>query len=169
MALPSATQRVLAELSARGLDVEILISPTTTKTAAEAAAAIGTRVAQIVKSLLFLVDERPVLALMSGTNRLDEGKLARALGGEKVARANAQQVRDLTTFVIGGVPPVSVNPGVEILVDVDLLQFPVVYAAAGTPNHNFAVEPRRLVVVARAKLADLKVDQGKLAPNDVAQ
>jgi prolyl-tRNA editing enzyme YbaK/EbsC (Cys-tRNA(Pro) deacylase) len=159
MALPTATQRVLAELSTRGLDVEVLISPTTTKTAAEAAAALGTEVAQIVKSLLFLVDERPVLALMSGVNRLDEGKLALVLRGKKVARANAEQVRALTTFVIGGVPPVSVNPAVEILCDADLLQYPLVYAAAGTSNHNFAVEPRRLVEVARAQVEDLKVNR----------
>jgi prolyl-tRNA editing enzyme YbaK/EbsC (Cys-tRNA(Pro) deacylase) len=158
MAFPNATQRVLAVLSSRGLDIEILISPTTTRTAAEAAAALGTEVAQIVKSLLFLVDERPVLILMSGANRLDEGKLARELAGDRVTRANADQVRELTTFVIGGVPPVSVNPAVDILVDADLLEYPLVYAAAGTPHHNFAVAPGRLVEVARATVADLKVE-----------
>jgi prolyl-tRNA editing enzyme YbaK/EbsC (Cys-tRNA(Pro) deacylase) len=158
MALPASTQRVLAALSDRGLDVEILISPTTTRTAAEAAQSLGTSVAQIVKSLLFLVDGRPFLALMSGVNRLDERKLAKVVGGEKVTRANADQVRELTTFVIGGVPPISLNPLVRIIGDADLLQYPLVYAAAGTPNHNFAVEPRRLAEVAQATIADLKAD-----------
>jgi prolyl-tRNA editing enzyme YbaK/EbsC (Cys-tRNA(Pro) deacylase) len=158
MALPSSTQRVLAELSARGLETDILISPTSTRTAAEAAASLGTTVAQIVKSLVFLVDGQAVLALMSGVNRLDEAKLANAVAGEKVTRANADQVRELTTFVIGGVPPVSVNPDVRVVFDLDLLQYPVVYAAAGTPNHNFAVEPARLADIARATVADLKVD-----------
>src|SRR6266852_8019390 len=101
MELPSSTRRVLAELSSRGLDVEILISSTSTRTAAEAAASLGTTVAQIVKSLVFIVDGEPVLALMSGVNRLDEAKLARSVSGEKVTRANADQVRELTTFVIG--------------------------------------------------------------------
>jgi prolyl-tRNA editing enzyme YbaK/EbsC (Cys-tRNA(Pro) deacylase) len=158
MVLPTSTQRVLAELAARGLDAEILISPMTTRTAAEAAAALGTNVAQIVISLLFLVDGRAFLTLMSGVNRLDEVKLVRAVEGEMVTRANADQVRQLTTFVIGGVPPVSLNPAVQVLCDADLLQYPVVYAAAGTPNHNFAVEPRRLVDLARATVADLKVE-----------
>ncbi len=158
MALPSSTQRVLAELSARGLEADILISPTSTRTAAEAAASLGTTVAQIVKSLVFLVDGRAVLTLMSGVNRLDEAKLAKAVDGEKVTRANADQVRELTTFVIGGVPPVSVNSALRVVFDSDLLQYPVVYAAAGTPNHNFSVEPARLADIARATVADLKVD-----------
>jgi prolyl-tRNA editing enzyme YbaK/EbsC (Cys-tRNA(Pro) deacylase) len=155
---PSSTRRVIAELASRGLSVDILMSPTSTRTAADAAASLGTSVAQIVKSLLFLVDDRPVLALAAGHNRVDEAKLARAVSGAKVARANADQVRDVTSFVIGGVPPVSLNPDVQILFDSDLLQHDVVYAAAGTPHHNFAVDPRRLVEVARGTVVDLKVD-----------
>jgi prolyl-tRNA editing enzyme YbaK/EbsC (Cys-tRNA(Pro) deacylase) len=158
VALPTSTQRVLGALAERGMAVEIVISPTTTRTAADAAQSLGTSVAQIVKSLLFLVDGQPFLALMSGVNRLDEHKLARFAGGERVARANADQVRELTTFVIGGVPPISLNPAIRIVCDADLLRYPVVYAAAGTPHHNFAAEPRRLVEVAGATVADLKAD-----------
>jgi prolyl-tRNA editing enzyme YbaK/EbsC (Cys-tRNA(Pro) deacylase) len=158
VALPTSTQRVLAALTERGLKVEVLISPTTTRTAADAAQSLGTSVAQIVKSLLFLVDDRPYLALMSGVNRLDERKLASVAGGMRVARANADQVRELTTFVIGGVPPISLNPSVRTVCDAELLQYPVVYAAAGTPHHNFAVDPRRLAEAAGAAVADLKVD-----------
>src|SRR6476646_1473461 len=100
MELPASTHRVVDELKARGFDVDILISTQTTRTAAEAAAALNTSVAQIVKSLVFLVDGRPILALMSGINRLDEAKLGLAVGGEDVKRANAEQVRNYTSFVI---------------------------------------------------------------------
>jgi prolyl-tRNA editing enzyme YbaK/EbsC (Cys-tRNA(Pro) deacylase) len=155
---PGSTRRVLAELAARGLSVDVLLSPTSTRTAAEAAASLGTSVAQIVKTLLFFVDGKPILALASGHNRVDEAKLARAVGGERVARATADQVREVTSFVIGGVPPVSLNPDVLILYDADLLNHDVIYAAAGTPHHNFAVDPRRLVAAARGTVVDLKVD-----------
>ena len=157
MELPSATRRVVAEFADRGLDIEILVSPSSTRTAAEAAASLGTTVAQIVKSLVFLVDGQPVLALVSGVNRLDEAKLARALGGKRVTRANADQVREITGFAIGGVPPVAVGRSMPVLCDEDLLQYPVVYAAAGTPHHNFAVAPSHLVEMAGAHVADLKV------------
>jgi prolyl-tRNA editing enzyme YbaK/EbsC (Cys-tRNA(Pro) deacylase) len=156
--LPASTRRVVDELVARGYDVELLVSTETTRSASEAATALGTSVAQIVKSLVFLVDGEPVLALMSGMNRLDEEKLAKVVGGTHVRRANAEQVRTLTTFVIGGVPPISVNSSMRVVCDVDLTTFPVVYAAAGTPNHNFSVEPKRLVELARAEVADLKVE-----------
>ncbi|HLZ09290.1 MAG TPA: YbaK/EbsC family protein [Chloroflexota bacterium] len=155
---PYSTRRVIDELAARGHDVEILWSSETTRSAAEAAAALGTSVAQIVKSLVFLVDGRPILALMSGVNRLDEAKLARAVGGTSVKRANADEVRSHTTFVIGGVPPISLNPEMRVVCDAQLTTFSVVYAAAGTPNHNFAVDPDRLVKLAGAEVADLKVD-----------
>lgn len=158
MQLPDSTLRVVAEFLERGQSVEILPSPASTRTAAEAAAALGTSVAQIVKSLVFLVDEKPVLALMSGVNRLDETKLAAASEGRSVTRANADQVRQHTGFVIGGVPPISLNPEVRIFCDADLLRYPVVYAAAGTPHHNFAIEPDRLVELAGARVADLKVE-----------
>lgn len=158
MDVPASTRRVVDELKARGFEVDIMISSQTTRSAAEAAAALGASVAQIVKSLVFLVDGKPVLALMSGVNRLDEAKLARAVGGEKVKRANAEQVRCYTTFVIGGVPPISLNQDVRVVCDLDLTNYPVVFAAAGTPNHNFAIAPDRLVEVARAELADIKVE-----------
>ncbi len=158
MAYPAATEHAIAEFASRGLAIEILISPTSTRTAAEAAASLETSVAQIVKSLVFLVDGRPVLALMSGVNRLDEASLARAVAGVKVERANADQVRAATGYVIGGVPPVTSNPDVPIVCDRDLLQYPVVYAAAGTPHHNFAVDPALLVRITGARVADLKAE-----------
>lgn len=148
----------MAELANRGLEIEILSPGTSTRTAAEAAAALGTTVGQIVKSLVFLVDGQPVLTLVSGSNRLDENKLARAMGGREVVRANAEQVREITGFAIGGIPPISLGKQVPVLCDADLLQYSVVYAAAGTPHHNFAVEPGRLVEVAEARVTDLKAE-----------
>lgn len=156
--LPASTRKVVGEFAARGVALEILPSPASTRTAAEAAAALGTSVAQIVKSLVFLVDGRGVLALVSGVNRLDEKKLLGAIGGGRVERANADQVRQLTGFVIGGVPPISLNPDLAILCDADLLRYPIVYAAAGTPHHNFGIEPGRLVDVVGARILDLKVE-----------
>src|SRR5437764_10733889 len=120
MELPSATRRVIAEFAARGVNLEILALAASSRTAIEVAAALGTSVAQIVKSLVFLVDGIGVLALVSGVNRLDEGKLARAVGGIVVARANADQVRDLTGFVIGGVPSITTNSALRVLCDTDL-------------------------------------------------
>lgn len=158
--LPASTRRVIEEFAARGERLEILVSPTSTRTAAEAAASLGADVGQIVKSLVFVVDGRGVLALMSGINRLDERKLAETVGGTTVARANADDVRRITGHVIGGVPPISANPDLQILCDEDLLRYPVVYAAAGTPHHNFATEPGRLVEVVGARVADLKVSPG---------
>ena len=158
MVLPASTQSVVAEFARRGFQIEILESSQSTRTAAEAAASLGTGVAQIVKSLLFLVGERPVLALMSGVNRLDEEKLSRYFDGAKVVRANADQVRAATGFVIGGVPPIALSAGLAVLCDDDLLQYPIVFAAAGSPHHNFAIEPRRLVELAEATTADLKLE-----------
>lgn len=154
--LPAAVQRVVAAFSARGLEIEVLVSPTSTRTAAEAATSLGTSVGQIVKSLVFLVDDRPVLALVSGQNRLDERKLAACVGGRTVTRANAEAVRSLTSFAIGGVPPISLGTEMAVVCDADLLQYPIVYAAAGTPHHNFGVDPHRLVAMAGARVADLK-------------
>lgn len=155
--LPAATRRVTAEFAARGLTLEILVSSTSTRTAAEAAASLNTSVSQIVKSLVFLVDERAVLALMSGTNRLDERKLSAAVGGGRTTRANADQVRGRTGFVIGGVPPIALKSDLTIFMDADLLHYPIVYAAAGTPHHNFGIEPGKLVDAVGARVTDLKL------------
>jgi prolyl-tRNA editing enzyme YbaK/EbsC (Cys-tRNA(Pro) deacylase) len=158
MALPPAAQRVIDAFTLRGVVITVVESAETTRTAAEAAAALQTSVGQIVKSLVFLVDRTPWLALVSGDNRLDEAKLARAVGGTAVLRANADQVRDLTGFAIGGVPPISLNPKLRVVCDAELLSYPIVYAAAGTPHHNFGIAPVKLVEVAAATICDLRQD-----------
>lgn len=149
-------ERVAAAAADLGLDVEVRTFPQGTRTAAEAAAAVGCRVAQIVKSLVFLVDDEPVVALVGGADRLDERKLARAAGGEKVRRADADEVRLATGYAVGGVPPFGHARDLRCFVDDALLAHEVVWAAAGTPTHVFATEPGALVSAAGAELATLR-------------
>jgi len=151
---PSA-QRVAEALRTLGLEPEIIEFPQITRTAQEAADAIGTTVGQIVKSLVFLADGRPILALVSGTNRLDVEKLRRALGAGQVERADADAVRASTGYAIGGVPPVGHSQRLSIYLDRDLLRYGTVYAAAGTPHAVFGIAPGRLQEITAAVAADL--------------
>ncbi len=136
---------VIAAARARGLDIEPRSFPGGTKTAGDAAAAIGVEVAQIVKSLVFLVDGDPTMALVPGDRRLDEQKLARAAGGKRVERPDAETVRAATGFPIGGVPPIGHD--LPIFVDVGILDYDVVWAAAGTWTDVFPITPSELVSV----------------------
>ncbi|MDQ7844649.1 MAG: YbaK/EbsC family protein [Armatimonadota bacterium] len=154
--MSSATERVLEALQARGLAAEITEFPQSTRTAAEAAAAVGTSVAQIVKSLVFLADGRPVLVLASGANRVDPVKLAAACGAHSARRADAETVRAVTGFAIGGVPPVGHATPLPVILDRDLLRYEVVYAAAGTPHAVFPIAPDRLREITGAAVADIK-------------
>lgn len=134
----------------RGLAIEISEFPDGTRTAEDAARAIGCDVAQIVKSLVFAVDGEPVVALMSGANRVDERQLTRAAGGTRVERADADTVRSATGFPIGGVPPFGHPRQLSTYIDPDLLAFDVVWAAAGTPQHVFPADPAWLASVTGA-------------------
>ena len=138
-------QRVVAAGAARGITVEPRSFPEGTKTAEDAARAIGVEVGQIVKSLVFAVDEELVVALVSGSNRLDEQKLAAAAGGAKAKRVDADAARAATGFPIGGVPPFGHREPLRVFVDPDLLAFDQVWAAAGTWNDVFPITPRALV------------------------
>lgn len=153
--LPSSVERVRAALSQAGLDLPIREFPQSTGTAAEAALAVGTSVGQIVKSLVFTAAGRPVLALVSGSNRLDPERLA-ALVGQPVERADADTVRRATGFAIGGVPPVGFPAPISCYLDVDLLRYDRVWAAAGTPHHVFAIATRDLLRITGALPTDLK-------------
>jgi prolyl-tRNA editing enzyme YbaK/EbsC (Cys-tRNA(Pro) deacylase) len=146
--------RVAEELARLGLRTEVLELPDSTRTAAEAASALGCQVAQIVKSIVFRVVERdePVVVLASGTNRIDESKLAALVGGS-VEQASGRFVRDRTGFAIGGVPPV--GHGAAGWFDEDLLGYDVVWAAAGTPRSVFAARPAELAKAAGAVVADV--------------
>ena len=148
--------RVTAAAKERGLEISTRRFPEGTKTAADAAAAIGVTVGQIVKSLVFGVDNEIVMALVSGSNQLDEKKLALAAGGAKCARVDADAVREATGYPIGGVPPFGHSTQLRVFVDPDLLQYDEVWAAAGTWNDNFGAAPTDIVRVAGGVVTDLK-------------
>ena len=148
--------RVVTAAKERGLDIATKRFPEGTKTAADAAAAIGVTVGQIVKSLVFGVDGEIVMALVSGSNQLDEKKLAAAAGGSKCARVDADAVREATGFPIGGVPPLGLATQLRIFIDPDLMQYDEVWAAAGTWNDVFAVSPRELATATAGVVVDLR-------------
>lgn len=148
--------RVVRAAADRGLAIVPRSFPEGTKTAADAAAAIGVHVGQIVKSLIFGVDGEIVLAYVSGANQLDEKKLAAAAGGSKCARVDADAVRAATGFPIGGVPPFGHTTHLRVFIDPDLLQFEEVWAAAGTWTDVFGIEPQRLVEASEGLVTDLK-------------
>ena len=153
--MATATERVQQALDAVGVTAEISEFPQGTRTAQDAARAIGTTLGQIVKSLVFVADGRPVLVLASGSNRVDLAKLARLAGAAAVDRAAADIVREATGFAIGGVPPVGHSTPLDVFVDRDLLQYEVVYAAAGTPTAIFPISPADLVRITGGRTADL--------------
>ena len=150
------TLRVIAAAREAGLEITTRRFPEGTKTAADAAAAIGVTVGQIVKSLVFGVDNEIVMALVSGSNQLDEKKLAAAAGGAKCSRVDADAVRAATGYPIGGVPPFGHSTQLRVFVDPDLLQYDEVWAAAGTWNDNFGANPNDIVRVAGGVVTDLK-------------
>jgi len=150
------TLRVIAAAREAGLEITTRRFPEGTKTAADAAAAIGVSVGQIVKSLVFAVDGEIVMAYVSGANQLDEKKLAAAAGGSKCSRVDADAVRAATGYPIGGVPPFGHTTQLRVFVDPDLLQYDEVWAAAGTWNDNFGAAPADIVRVAGGVVTDLK-------------
>jgi len=154
--LHANARRVAEAGRALGLELDIHTFPDGTKTALDAANAIGVDVGQIVKSLIFAVDGEVVLAYVSGSNQLDEKKLARAAGGAKASRVDADVVRDATGYPIGGVPPFGHATPLRVFIDPDLLQWPEVWAAAGTWNDVFPIEPNELVRVSAGEVVDLR-------------
>ncbi|MFL6204519.1 MAG: YbaK/EbsC family protein [Acidimicrobiales bacterium] len=149
-------RRVAAAARDLGLELELRVFPEGTRTAEDAARAIGVEVGQIVKSLVFTLDGALVMALVSGRNRLDEQRLAATLGGLLVARADAGGVRAATGYAIGGVPPFGHPSPLPTAVDEDLLSYDVVWAAAGTPHDVFPIEPAELVRLTGGTVAPLR-------------
>ena len=151
-------QRVAQAAASAGLLIEVVRFPHGTRTAEDAASAVGCSVAQIVKSLVFVVDGDPVVALVSGKDRLDPGRLAAAMHGSHVRRADGNEVRAATGFAIGGVPPLGHVRPLPILIDEQLLAHAVVWAAAGLPDAVFRVAPQDLARAAGARPASLAAD-----------
>ncbi|MER6674862.1 YbaK/EbsC family protein [Streptomyces sp. NPDC000983] len=146
----------LAELGLDELTARIRRFPDATRTAAEAAAAVGCELSQICKSLVFAVDGEPVLVLMDGASRVDMEKVRRELGAEKVTRPRADVVRETTGYAIGGVPPFGHRTRTRVLADRSLLDHDVVWAAAGTPYTVFPMAPETLVAHAGGTLVDVR-------------
>ena len=144
MARMNAIDRFIGEAEASGLDIEIQRYPDGTRTAADAAAAVGCKIDQIVKSLVFMADVRPILILCSGARRVDEEKLAEYIGTE-IRIAGASEVRAATGYAIGGTPPLGHTVALKTVVDPHLMEFEEIWAAAGTPDSVFPIQPKELV------------------------
>ena len=134
-----------------------------TRTATDAARAVGCELGQIVKSLVFMAGARPVIALVSGPNRLDEARLE-AIAGGPVSKADAETARIATGYAIGGVPPFGHATVVPVFMDRDLFGYAVVWAAAGRPNAVFEIAPDRLRELSKAVVAELKVGGDRTSP-----
>jgi prolyl-tRNA editing enzyme YbaK/EbsC (Cys-tRNA(Pro) deacylase) len=165
LSLPRSARRVQEALHALGVDVDVRELEDSTRTAPEAAAAVGCELGAIVKSLVFrgASSGRPLLALVSGANRADEGALEEAFG-EPVERPDADWVREVTGFAIGGIPPVGHATAMPVLVDEDLLAYPEVWCAAGTPRSIFGLAPRQMVDLTGGRVIPLRLRTGTPEP-----
>ena len=145
-------------VSCKNIDYQpdIQFFPEGTKTATDAAAAVGCDVAQIVKSLIFIADNQPILLLVSGKNTVDQDIIKLLLDAESFEMAKPEIVRSHTGFAIGGTPPFGHNQPIQTIMDEDLNAFDQVWAAAGTPNSCFPISPTELLKIAGATLATVK-------------
>lgn len=156
-----AALRVQVAIAALGLKGTVVEFAVEARTSQQAADAVGVRVEQIAKSLVFTVNGAPVMVVASGINRVDEGKLRRLAGGQ-VRRADADTVKRATGYAIGGVPPLGHETALPIWVDVDLLRHGLIYAAAGVPECVFPLTPDELLRATGGQVADLK--ESKASP-----
>ena len=152
--MSGAIDRFLAAARALGLEPDVHRFPEGTKTAEDAARAIGCDVAQIVKSLVLTADGRPLLALTSGAHRADTSRLAELAGAREVRRATPEEARTATGFAVGGTPPFGHPQPVKAFCDRTLLTHEVVWAAAGTPDSVFPLTPADLLRCTGAEVAD---------------
>jgi Cys-tRNA(Pro) deacylase len=155
-----AVRRVLEAAARKGVTLDIVAFDESTHTAAQAAEAVGADIGQIVKSLVFVADGEdgelePIIALVSGVNRVDLARLAAVAGEADIRRATAREANDLTGFVIGGIPPIGHARPVRVIMDPDLGRYPTVWAAAGLSTAVFEVPPNTLRVLANATVAPI--------------
>jgi Cys-tRNA(Pro) deacylase len=157
MQLSPSAQKVQDALRQMGFSYRVLEHAESTRTAQEAAERAGCELGQIVKSLIFRGKDsgRPILVLTSGANRVDEKRISET-AGETILRADADYVRSVTGFAIGGVPPIGHNQKVETYIDEDFMQFKTIWAAAGTPNAIFELTPEDLQKMTDGKLMRVK-------------
>jgi prolyl-tRNA editing enzyme YbaK/EbsC (Cys-tRNA(Pro) deacylase) len=149
------------ERSAKAAGVQVLVRrfPEGTRTAADAARAVGCEIGQIVKSLVFMADGRPLLALTSGPNRADPARLAERVGAKEVRTATAEEAREATGFAIGGTPPFGHPRRLRALLDRDLLSHEVLWAAAGAPDAVFPIAPGDLLRASEADVSDFRWEE----------
>ena len=150
-----AKSRFESWLEAQGHGLEVRRFPEGTRTAEDAARAIGCSVAQIVKSLVFVAGGEPILALVSGANRVDMERLASSIGASEARRATGNEARAAGGYAIGGVPPFGHSRVLTVLIDRDLLAHEVLWAAAGLPDAVFPIAPDDLLRVSGGRLVEL--------------
>jgi prolyl-tRNA editing enzyme YbaK/EbsC (Cys-tRNA(Pro) deacylase) len=155
--LKSSAQKVQEALQALGLSCEVVQMQATTRTAEDAARAVGCEVGQIVKSLIFegKQSHRPILVVASGANRVNEKRLKQQIS-EPVKMANAEFVREMTGFAIGGVPPLGHRHPITVFIDEDLLAYTEIWAAAGTPRAVFKLTPDELKMITNGTVISVK-------------
>ncbi len=159
-----AITRVREAAARKGVALDVVTFDASTHTAADAAAAVGAELGQIVKSLVFVAPAGegglvPLVCLVSGPNRVDLARLAAVTGQADVRRATAREAHELTGFAIGGIPPIGHREPLRVIMDPDLGRFPVVWAAAGTGSAVFPVPPATLRTLANATVAPITEDR----------
>jgi prolyl-tRNA editing enzyme YbaK/EbsC (Cys-tRNA(Pro) deacylase) len=155
MTLSPSAQRVQEALTSLGIQAQVQELSQSTRTAEDAAKALGVTVGQIVKSLVFLAGDLPLLIEASGKNRVDLTKI-KTLLGVSVRQANADEVKRFTSYPIGGVPPIGHPQVIQTLIDEDLLRYDVIYAAAGTPFAVFRTTPHDLLRMTQGRVIDVR-------------
>lgn len=153
--MASGPERVQAALDKLGLESKVVRLPDSTRTAPDAARAVGCDVGAIAKSLLFMADGVPLLVICAGDRRVDTNRVAALLEASEVKMAPAEEVRRATGYAIGGVPPLGHATPLNILMDNSLLRWPIVYAAAGAPDALFPIDPQTLLQATGATLAEV--------------
>ena len=155
--LSSSPQKVQGALKALGLANQVVELQSTTRTSADAAQAVGCRVEQIAKSIVFRAKQtdKPILVIASGPNRVNDKRIEEFIS-EPLGKADADYVRKHTGFVIGGVPPIGHLEKLEIFIDEDLLKYEEIWAAAGSPNAIFRLTPSDLIKMTGGRVVSIK-------------
>jgi len=152
------TQKFSDILKQKKLNSEVIVFSESTRTAADAASTLKCELAQIAKSIIFKsAENKAILVIASGINRVDTNKIAKILN-TKISKADADFVKNQTSYTIGGVPPFGFPQDITTIIDEDLLKLPLIWAAAGTPNSVFSLIPSKLVEITQAPVFPIKVD-----------
>lgn len=155
--LKNSSQRIQDILKQYNLDIKVIEFDESTRTSQDAANTIGCEVGQIAKTLIFRGKKtlKPICIIASGKNRIDEKKVEKSIG-EEIERPDADYVLKYTTFAIGGIPPIGFNFEMKPLIDEDLLNYSILWAAAGTPNSVFSITPKNLLKITNGQVVDIK-------------